>query len=510
MNTTGGWKRRDYRRDCSVCGHPWKFSQMRYIGEGKWACPDDKSGLTAVQISRHNARARALKVRAVKHPRPDGYVDTYQLEEAQVFNAVVAAYPTTAAVLADSNVGRAGAYLANLIIENARPARWLTSARTVLARICDALLTTQAGSSTGIAMAATDIRYGGIGNPNYQVSNTALAGRCWALAYRALGTAEYLAAAERAMQFMRGVQCMDLSTGMYITYPSAGARYHTGGVVTTLSAAGAMTSVSDIQQSISTAGALLDFIAALSGLTGTSAQFGMASSSNFTSSTVATLQTMQNEVVSFLVTGAYSSVDGGSNVTGISTTTRATAYNPYASTGIGTGTWAVGTGYATIWALALAPLYAAGQTTFVNGIVDWLESFTSNPANQVPASGVTDAVLLAGNLGTYDPAICIATALDTASTIETTGAKYSWSWVGDMAPVLAARSSQRFEASKLAMSKPRRVSPTTIEYKYLTLQTTSGLAFQPHLAAGAVGTAARIANAYRYGKNHNPALQGNP
>jgi hypothetical protein len=95
MDTAAGYKRHDPLRVCDICGVVFHKSKLRRIGPLKWACPDDAKGLTAEQIDRHNAKARPLIVRPVKHAKGPSETSVYQVHEADIFNLLTGYEPTT-------------------------------------------------------------------------------------------------------------------------------------------------------------------------------------------------------------------------------------------------------------------------------------------------------------------------------------------------------------------------------------------------------------------------------
>lgn len=225
MATDTGYAKRDYLRVCDICGHRWHRSKLKPIGEMRLACPDDYKGLTAEQISRHNANARPLVVKAVKNPKPDGFVDIYQQAEARIFNLLVnepvtypdvsryedphyvsagfaTAYaagrlrgtrrgvapqdqwqisgargaplgeeqspeddgtdPAEATIMSAAETMR---YLYELIVDDRRPRQWIRDSTRKFTELADFLLTRQFGSPSANAYlsgaAATTARYGG-------------------------------------------------------------------------------------------------------------------------------------------------------------------------------------------------------------------------------------------------------------------------------------------------------------------------------------------------------------
>lgn len=526
--TDTGWKRRDYLRVCSICGHRWKFSKLRYIGELKWACPDDWQGLTATQISRHNARAKPLTVKAVKHPKPVGAIDIYQLEEAQIFNFVTSTAPFDSPAMSTKSsptAGAAGIYLANVIIENKRPTAWMATARVSLKVCCDYILSLQYGSPTGPSpsMTVSDVRYGGVTAAGVMsLTDVVYAAPAMVLGYTVLGDARYLDAADRFATFARNMQCADLAATAVtrIVYPASGSPYHTGGFIDTISDP---TGTILPRQFISY-GYFLYFLALLAGVRGMGATYGTSTSAYFSSSTIASISTIMAELASFLTVGAFDSRTGTKDA-GLSSTTPRQSYDPYTAAGTGTGQWhmsnlaAPGSGGTTLvldeWSNALFGLNAAGlKAAEVATVYSWLMGFSSNPSNQ--AGTISTKTLRAGSRGTYDPTLAIAnsvTVLTSAGAlrsppIDTSGTTYSWDGAGVLAAIQSASNPAAFQRAKDTLSIPRRRDTASIETRYMGPRGTSGLSFQVNFTPNTF-LAARVGNYYRYGATHVPQLRGN-
>lgn len=515
MSTTSGWKRHDYKRVCDICGHPFKFSQLTPIGELKWACSDDYKGLTAIQISRHNARARPLRVRPVKHPKPLNSIDTYQLEEATIFNFIMKTAPADTPDGASdiSAAAQAARYLGNIVAEGKRPAAWTTPALAKVVTLCDYLLTRQFGSPTGAnpAGAVSDSRYGGLVDPvtlGYAAYQAGLAGSAWIVAYGFTGNANYLLAADRAAMFCRAMQCSDLFvTNHKVVFPLGGGAYHTGGLTSAIDGNALVTG--DLQYPVH-AGIVLRFLTQLMVLRGASHQYGVASSADFSASTIATLGTMQSELAGFLSVGVHDATTG-TIIAGLSTASPADYYDPFISAGTGAGSWHVATRAIVNWAW---PIYALDQAglggTAPRTAYDYAMTFTSNPANRVTSP--SESVLLAGRNGTYDPTYTVASDCNNATKTESTNAYYDWDWFGLLASVQSKWYPAAFKRAKDALSIPRRLNTKSIDVKYIGLNTNCGLSFQvaqSTFATPRVTSAANLGNCYRYGNNHVPQLRGN-
>jgi hypothetical protein len=492
MSTTTPWKRRDYKRACSICSHTWMFSKMRAIGQGRWACPDDAEGLTAEQISRHNAHARALKVRPVKHPLPATHTDIYQLEEAQIFNFVTSVAPYNTQADKDNNgtksaqaAARAAIYLADILLENTRPAVWLNAAQAALDIQLTYLLTLQYGSPTGpFDDDPTSKTYGGVKDgDDYLITNvTALTGVAFLKSYQILGQMSHLDVAKRCATFIRHQQRAGYSTGSPIPYASDQTLYADSAYVVPGVAAGVDIASTGILPDyyLSDQGACAWFISLLSSIVGASTTFGETSTARFTGSTLATLAQMLADIVSFLTTGARDTTASGALVVGLSTTTPKLYYR--ASTLLfGTRSfWSLaGADAASIltdqWALCLFGLNAAGVLSAeVTALYNYLMAMTSNVANV--QTSLSKAGMLANLLGAYDPTV--APAVSVTGTTESTGSVYSWSAAAWLAAIASVRTPAAFKRSKDILSVPRRISTTSYEVKYMGPLGRAGLSFQ--------------------------------
>lgn len=484
MATDSGWKRRDYLRVCSICGHRYHFAKLRYIGELKWACPDDYRGLTATQISRHNARARPLTVKAVKHPKPVASIDIYQLEEAQIFNFVTSVAPwntradkDNGAAKSTTSAARAGIYVSEILLENLRPATWLDTAASCLALCCTYLLTQQYGSPTGPAAAdATGVLYGGILDGGVLASGTtALAGVAFLHSWAVSGNANHLQAAMHCATFLRHQQCAWQSSAGDQTQYNGGV-YQLQGVAQGASTAGSISN----QYNLSDNGAAIWFLTLLGQVLGTGTTFGEASSTYFTGITTASIATMISNCSTFLSVGAQDTTRGGAAITGLSATTPALHYLAQSPATPSVGFWqGAGASLTSVltdqWALAMFGLNFAGLLTAqVTTVYNYLMSMTPNPANS--PTGLSTATLLQGQKGVYKPTVAPAVSVETST--ETAGTYYSWSAVAWLAPIQKSLNPAAFKTSKDALSKPRRVNAFDIDVRYMGPLSRSGLSFQ--------------------------------
>lgn len=447
------------------------------------------------------ARQRPFRILPVPNAKPltvDSPYD-WQAEEAQVFDFVVSVAPSDVAGGASSVAAAAAAasYMADIIVEGIRPAVWLSTALTVLDRCLTYLISVHYGG--GIAATPDNIRYGGfLAGGTFATTSAIAAGRAFIKGFNATGNWLYLAGAKRCATFIRHSQCRDLQSP-YTSYPSAGGAYHVGGCSATVSnATGLLSSRYNLIDVYAA-----EFLVELGDVIGMDATFGdAASTSYFTAATSATLETMIAELVAFGVTGAKDANHSGDYVSGLSTTQARSAYTAASSDGSsGAGVWSTDTTISSdIIASALAGIFALnGVDDTVTAMLAWLAAFTSNSANRTPSTN-TEAQTLAGITGTYDPAVCIASGLQASAPFtESTGATYSLSTLGIMAPYASESNATAFRASRAAVSVGERFSTFDLSFRYLGLTGLAGLSLQPLTPyVTFVSSAATFGAVYRY------------
>jgi hypothetical protein len=498
--TDTGYRRHDYLRVCDVCGHRFHFSDLRPIGELRWACPDDSPGLTAMQISRFNARARPLKVRPNKWAKGIVQTPTYQLPEAATFNFIASVAP--AQVQDGPPVALAAAwaaiYMADIVSQGLRPPIWIAQAKLTL-RVClNYLLTQQYGSPTGISPAgnATDPRYGGILTSGFYLTGTAIAaGVAFVKGAAALGDSTLLLAADRVATFLRHVQCGDLQASQWTVYPSSGSPYHIGGLASgVLDSTGLFFAnylIADI--------AALWFLSLLAAARSPSEVYGDgAATAFFTAPTAAPLSQMIAELGAFAAAGAKDATAGGALVTGLSPAKPQASYGAALHGAGGAAAWTFSSTIASD-SIALATLgvyQASGLNAQVMGILTWLASFTPNPANAVPNQ--PESVTILGNAGTYNPSLAPANTLQASAPFtEAAGAAYSWASEGLLSPMLSQPGLPGLRASKDALAQPQRVSTANVSLRYLGPQGLSGLSLQPGTRVSDVVLAAKAGMIWR-------------
>lgn len=518
MDTTAGFKRGDYKRACDICGHPWKRSQLRPIGQGRLACPDDYQGLTAEQISRYNASVPPLTVRAHKNVRFATDTGVYQLDEALIFNAVCTfartartVGPTGALINAvnPESAGHAACYLAGIIDEGTRPVSWINRAKVALDSLCTYLAAQQYGDPTGPAIntPTTDALYGGIvTGTTFNVKDTALAGEAFLASFRFTGQQQYLQRADRCATYLRHQQRMDLSTVRFTsTAPlGTGRRYLGGWPVSTTTA-----KIGNLGFFVESA-FCLRFLALIRAIRGGSATYGeVTPGADFASSTLGTLDQMIAEAKAFYYTGVIPA--GGSvAVSGFSSTTAAGFFSSFLSSATsGDGLWHGFPGAQITGSHFALALYGAftvdGLTDLISGIYGYLMSATSNPSFQT-AAGASPKTVAAGLTGNYDPTIALASVLNVTPP-QNGSSTYDFSTAGPLAALRVA-SGLDVRGLKEALARPRRQFADSQPHQglYFALGPigASGLSFQiPGTTNVDLIAAAKLGLAYRFAPNTN-------
>jgi hypothetical protein len=494
MATDSGYERGNYLRVCDICGHRFHFRDLTPIGELRFACSDDATGLTAMQISRFNARAKPLVVKPNRWAKDYVQVPIYQLAEAQIFNLVASVAPAEAKGGASSPMSAAwGAiYMADVLAQGKRPTQWDRTARTTLTTCLTYLLSVQVGSPSGLlpSLASTDVRYGGVAGSGtflnsefstyvFRTDYTIAAGVAFIKAYGVTGNRDYLAAARRAATFLRHVQCGDKISAGYTVFPAGGGRYHSGGLAAQVQD-NLDSGVISANYNTADVGGLW-FLRLLADVDGESAVFGGAASGMFTQATSATLATMMSELTEFASVGPRDSTQASAHVPALSATSAHEVYQAATHLGSGTGAWvSASTISSDSHCLAILGLYIAnGATAKVTEMLAWLQGFSSNAANRTPA-GEPDYITIQGITGTYDPTVAPADYLTSASPFtEAVQGLYSWASLGLLSPILSTTAPTRFTASKDKLFVPRRFSLSDVSTLYLGPIGTSGLEYQP-------------------------------
>lgn len=494
MATDTGYAKRDFLRVCDICGHRFHMSQLKPIGELKFACADDFPGLTSLQISRYNARARPLVVRPNRHAKLISQTPIYQGDEATIFNFIASTAPveTVSGVATAMGAAWSAIYMADVVTQDKRPLKWMATARTVISTCCTYLLTRQFGSPSGFSPsgAVTDPRYGGItdgtatsgpsSTATWTTAKTIAAGLAFIKSYSATANPAYLAAADRCATFIRHVQSANLQVTNYTVYPTGGGRYRIGGLASGVADNNGVLSANYYLADVAAAW----FLALLGEVRGMSTVYGdAAATASFIAPTTGTITEIIAELTTFATSGVRDSTNGGELTTGLSTTAPRTLYVAATTSG-GDAAWDPTT---TIESddisLALVGLYMAnGANDKVTEMVDWLGAFASNVNNRTLAT-TPESRVLTSITGTYDPTLCPADTLKAAAPFtEADGALYSWSSLGLLSPIYAARS-PGLRRSKDQLGVPQRYSALNNYEKYLGPLGSSGLSLQPVLGA---------------------------
>ena len=481
MATDSGYEKGNYLRVCDICGHRFHFRDLKPIGELRFACPDDAPGLTSMQISRFNARAKPLIVRPNRWAKDYAQTGIYQLAEAQIFNFVSQVAPAGDRNAANDALAAAWTvvYLSDVLAQDKRPQGWDRTATAAIVRCCTYLLSLQYGSPTGPApaSAASNPRYGGIQyNTDWNTSATVAAGLAFIKAYGALGTSGYRDAAERAATFIRHAQSGDVQVSAYTVYPAGGGPYHIGGLAKSVHDSTGLLDTEYLVADI--AGAW--FLRLLANNLGDGRFYGDLTATAFFGANAASLATMIAELTAFGETGARDSAESGQFITGLSTTAPSTTYSAATNGGTGAASWATSTRVVTNdIALAVLGIYSAnGTTAKVTEMMAWLASFASNVNNRTPA-GTPPEEVYQGITGTYSPSLCPADLLGTSAPFtEADGALYDWASLGLLSPILAGNQAT-FKTSKDQLSTSVRYTTLDITNLWLGPIGSSGLSLQP-------------------------------
>lgn len=505
MSTTTSYEPHDYRRVCDECGVLRMRSDLHRKGRWIlcWDC-DAPGDRIREQEDAAIARQRPFRFLPVPNAKPQDYANPYnwQAEEAQVFNFIANTAPPS---LSSSPTASAwpAIYLAQLIQQGTRPAIWLSVAARSLRAYVDNLLTGQYGSPTGISVAVTDPKYGGVSTgTSCSAASAAASGIAFLLAYATLGDGKYLTAADRCATFLRHAQCCDLLVSGWTVFPSGGAPYHLGGFSSVLAVSGNVYSTSYLLADV----IALWFLQLLIGVRGLTAVYGDASSTSFFSApTAAPLSQMLSELAVFASTGVFDSSAGGVAVTGLSTSKPQATYIAATNGGGGAGAWtSSATIAASAIALAVAGVFQAfGANAQVTAVLTWLASFGANAANATPATNSPQQTL-DGITGVYSPATAPATSLTSSAPFtDAAGALYDLASLGVLAPVLNATNVAALKTSRSIVSPAVQYSANDLAERYLGPLGRAGLSLQPHSSAGAatpnVLFAAQFGAVYRYG-----------
>lgn len=526
MATVPNHHRSSYKRACDLCGHPWPFYKLTYIGQQRWACEDDYRGLTAEQLSRLQMRMRPLLVKPRPHAKLQGEVPQYVGSEAFLFNLICRFGATAASVgyggyaIGGANVreaGSAGIYLAGVLAENKRPLSWMRQALSALMAVGTFMRSTQYGdpSSAHAGEAVSSVLYGGLLTSFGTVDclSTANGGLTFLALWSLTGDATWLAAADRVAAFLRNQQRSDARATGYST-DSAATRLFVGAWPLFTVAA---TKVSTYEYDTAYAMALW-FCARYRDARGAGQVLGLAApAGDFTSATQGSVQDMIDDAIQFYVTGKFPYAVGGSpNIAPLSATTPQsyalfTGPDTFQIHDLGFGLFGFFDGELSSGLRGLYEL--EGYTPRVAAIFEWLMSFTSNPAWEIP-DGANLYDIEADFIGTYDPTVAIAAYLATANgqaqspTLATNALPYlSLRSTGLLGPLYNA-SGRDLRTIKDAMAVPRFAPPDRESARMIGFDGICGLSFQSLGSNGSMEQMAQTALIYRAEPKGFPVLRG--
>jgi hypothetical protein len=532
-STDKPYVRKDGLRACSICGVRWHFSDLRAIGQNRWACPDDYDGLTAEQISRYNARVKPLLIKQYRNPLITGEVPDYRVAEGIIFN-LVCQYATTASVLSNINAGIATAatstsaglcavYLSDIIRENDRPAAWIARAKTTLASIGTFLRNKQSGpSGGGTVVPMNDLTWGSFNTLNTDQIYPVLG---LIRAYSALGTNNFLTGAIAGGDYIRqAMQRGDAQAGARKTTPP--------GVVAPFYCGGGFQDSWGLGP-LSLANCLAMWpLKELGDILGTSYVLGSTTATgDFDSVPSGTIAATLSEARKFYATGSLSgfSTAPASGVllptlAPLSATTPRQSFlcNLNGSSVAGGGQFHLGA-YALpspgategrILASDIAPalrgLYEyEGYSSTVASVYEWLMTTTSTSANE-PAVGASTETIRNGTSGVYDPGVALPGGIGVLSSVSSkpypAAGGSAWSYdagsTGLLAPICIA-SGRTIAALKSAFTKPilsvTKPPGGSRNATYAGTHALCGLSFQEsQLDRVDVGAAAQFGMSFRY------------
>jgi hypothetical protein len=458
---------------------------------GRMVCDRHDSYISPEMADRRTTRT--IKERPLKNARPFNPRDTYEVAEWAIFNFLSDNYRneavdftsdggprTVAATSVARGPGFTGICLYDLIAEDKRPRRMITLAKAKLKEIADYLLTVQfAGPHRTNGVTDADARWGGFSDDGsltgsistWTTQDCAAAGLALLRAYQVHGTAAYLGAARAALWYLRGVQCggrltsLWTSTGIF----GAGSRYNSGTWARSNVFSGG-TPAPDHKFSPGTLLAL-EFYEAFRVAVGDETIGSSTTGGSYASSRAALLSAAIAEAKAFwLTTGVIDSVQAVV-IRGLSSTTPYDYFWAYSSLGEAgqTGSWMYADGATQVagtlidslgWAMGIRALHKVdGASAAVTALFDWLMTFTSRAAFELPAA-YTDATMLAAAKGTYNPKTALSTSLLVRAgggNVTVNGTSfYSLATAGAMGALYSSRQAAAFKDLKDALGVPRR------------------------------------------------------
>lgn len=506
----------DYPRSCDICGVSWAASQLKAIGDGKFACPDDFRGI-------HDKQMRALErsskpfpppVRPRKRPLKPTETPVYQLSEGRILNLIHRAMRGSTATYSHINVTNgdgstsgtqdiqsnawASEFLYQIISENKRPLIEINTCKTTLRTIADWLLSQQFGSPTKLnsyyTATTANVWYGGfprtipvtsdetrvVDNAIYS-EDVAMGGLALLRAYQVHGGGAYLTGAKNAAHCLRRMQqggrrVASSADGTYSTTSDGGTgRYDPGTWVEYMTITDDAEVAANAFQHGKFAHNLyvrdlvgLAFLSALRTVAG-DISIGLTSAlgGDFTGAADKLISEALALAKAFWTTGVGDNYTGTAK-SGFSASTPYDYYDAFESTAGQTGDWQRTQDYPTAYwvngrsfAKALwAWNEVYGFDSTVDAVWDWLMAFTSNSSFHTSATA-SKAAIADGKTGTYDPTLALATRLyvrntaDTAA-MQTNGSSlYDWATTGLLAEIQSSQDRASFVDAKDALSRPR-------------------------------------------------------
>lgn len=552
MSTLSPYRVNSYRRLCDVCGRPRQIESIRFA-DGVAICDIHPQYRTAQQLNKINSRLKVPRLIPVPQPKAFAPVDTLTAAEAQIFNFIIKTAPYESADITNGAGGtpygiamdaaqtapplvapaEAALYLYSIIAENRRPARWISAAKTKLGALADHLMLYQNGFGLHPTVKINDLFFGSFdalatNDHTFFTDDTALGGLALLRAYQVLGDQKYLLAAQAAASFLRTLQCGHLCSLSPSSSDAAGASPYASGFFTFAAKEDGSNVVRFDHSYYPSSIVGIEFLSALmavsgDGLYGSTGSSGIAYTLTFTAVPQALLSTMIADARAFWANGIFDVV-AGAKITGLSATTPREFFNSYPTNHgntlpVGTGSWQFQDGSAATgalitasnWAKGLRSLYAVeGLSATVLAIFDYLQSFASNSAFELPAE-CNGRLIQSGAKGEYDPSMAPATLLKvrTGSPLAATAINgssfYDWAAAGMLAPIAATRDRAGLTVARDELSLPRQRfaegNQRDGETLYLGPLGISGLSFQPWTSATAriqsVTRAAQVGNFYR-------------
>jgi len=491
----------NYIRACDVCSRRALYPSEVRIRDGFAECNLHWKFRTTSALDRHYASIRPFKLPPTKYKKGSASTPSYEFEEGEVLDLLCRAAPEetvnsdgvvtseTDHTLAPVTAGWVGVYLYNLIVEDRRPAAWITRAKSKLKELADYLVSQQAkvAAFTGTAY------YGGFNcttagpdRPDSAVfgaESTYMGGLACLYAYRVHGTSSYLQAARDAATNLRLMQCPDKLATHYVK-DAGGNRWHSGAWTSAYFDSGTVPQPFTFEV-LDIAG--LWFLKELKTTDGerTYGFTGYGGLADFNSDTAAPLSTMISEADAFWTNGVGGTV-------GFSASTPYNYYQHAINGVAGTASWQrygsgeniiLGSQYAVaLWALN----NYEGYSTRVAAIHSWLRSATSNSTYATPAT-YSAQQLADDNTGTYDPKFAIANHVDvngpknTALSVSSPST-YSLGTIGLLSAIQSSVSQSDFKAAKEAVHVVRRRTEDKTQvgarYDKLYLMSRCGLTYQ--------------------------------